>query len=42
MCENFDAPSRKFRFNITGQKPPRFQVLPQRCIHVAHREPAYD
>jgi len=38
MHNYVDAPQCEFIFDVTGQKPLRFLVSPQYCIHVAKRE----
>ena len=39
MHDHVDAPLCELGFDVTAQEPLRFLLLPQRCIHVAQREP---
>ena len=41
MHKHFDATHCEFIFDVTGQKPLRFFLSPQYCIHVANGESSH-
>lgn len=41
MDNHIDFPPREFGFDVAGQKPLRFLLLPQECIEVGQAEAAY-
>jgi hypothetical protein len=41
MHQYVDTAQCELSYHIAGQKPPRFLMLPQHCIHVAQRQSAH-